>query len=171
MDFRDIKEFLKDTMKYIAVAIIVLLVFLYVVSFQQVIGPSMEPNYQEGQIFILNKLKYKFTKPKRFEVIVLNSKKSKFMIKRVIGLPGESIEYKGNTLYINGNAMVENFNRNGATEDFQLLSKFQNYKIPENHYFVLGDNRVNSEDSRMFGFVSIGDIVGKVEFRIWPLFK
>ena len=171
MDLRGIKEFLKDTIKYILVAIIVLVVYLYVVSFQQIIGPSMEPNYYEGQIFILNKLKYEIFNPKRFEVIVINSKKSKFMIKRVIGLPGEHIEYKDDTLYVNGEVIVENFSKNGNTDDFEIVENLNEQRIPKNHYFVVGDNRINSEDSRIFGFVSKDEIVGKVGFRIWPLFE
>lgn len=172
-DLRGAKEFLKDTMKYVILVVIVLLTFLYVVSFQQVLGPSMQPNYQEGEIYLLNKVKYKITKPKRFEVIVLNNKKSKFMIKRVIGLPGEHIEYIGetDTLYVNGKIIAEKFSKNLTPDETGILEKNVDLIIPEHCYYVLGDNRVNSEDSRMFGCVAEKDIVGKVEFRIWPLFK
>lgn len=171
MDLRGIKELLKDTIKYILIAILVLIVYLYVISFQQILGPSMEPNYQEGQIYILNKLKYHFSTPKRFEVVVVNSKKSKFMIKRVIGLPGEHIEYKDDILYVNGNAIEEKFLKNGKTDNFEIFENLNEKTIPEGYYFVIGDNRINSEDSRIFGFVSKKDIIGKVEFKIWPLLK
>ncbi len=69
MDLRDIKELVKDTTKYIIIAILVLLIVIYVVSLQQVVGPSMYPNYQDGDILILNKLHYKLKNPKRFEVV------------------------------------------------------------------------------------------------------
>lgn len=170
-DLRGVKEFIKDTLKYILIVIIVLVVYLYVASFQQVLGPSMQPNYQEGEIYLLNKLKYKITSPKRFEVIVLNNKKSKFMIKRVIGLPGEHIEYRDDTLYINGEVVKEAFSKTLEPDETGILEKDVDLVIPDKCYYVLGDNRVNSEDSRMFGCVEKKDIVGKVEFRIWPLFK
>ena len=109
MDLRDIK----DGIKYILITIAVLLVFLYVVSIQQVIGPSMMPNYNEGEVFLLNKLHYRITKPKRFDVLVLNNKETKYMIKRVIGLPQEQIEYKNNKLYVNGKEIKEDFNSLG----------------------------------------------------------
>lgn len=170
MDLRDIKEFIKDGIKYILITIAVLLVFLYVVSIQQVIGPSMMPNYNEGEVFLLNKLHYRITKPKRFDVLVLNNKETKYMIKRVIGLPQEQIEYKNNKLYVNGKEIKEDFLRTGKTQDYHIQS-LKIDKIPDGYYFVLGDNRENSMDSRVFGLVSREEIVGKVEFRIWPIFQ
>lgn len=170
IDLRGIKEFIKDFGKYIIVAILAVILFIYIISFQQVIGPSMEPNYNEGEIYILNKIKYKITKPKRFEVVVVDTESSKYMIKRIIGLPGEEIEYKDNILYINGEQIKEEFETGSITNDFNTNS-LGSAKIPENMYLVLGDNRGDSTDSRKFGFVSIDDIIGKVEFRIWPILK
>lgn len=170
MDMRDIKEFVKDTSKYLLVIIIVLVLFVYVVSLQQVIGPSMNPNYEEGQIYILNKIKYKIFDIKRFDVVVLNSKKSKYMIKRVIGLPGEHVKYKDNKLYINGNIVEENFEKNSDTADYDINILGSHY-IPEGYYFVLGDNRGNSEDSRHYGLVKEEDIIGEVNIKIWPLIE
>lgn len=170
MDLRGVKEFIKDTAKYIIIGIIVLIIFIYIVSFQQVIGPSMEPNYNEGEIYILNKLKYKIFDIKRFDVVVVSTANSKYMIKRIIGLPGEHIEYKDNKLYIDGKIIDEKFSKTGSTKDYDI-KELEEQVIPENHYFVLGDNRENSTDSRIFGFVSVDDIIGKVEFRIWPIVK
>ena len=75
IDLRGLKEFLKDTSKYIVVSILVLILFIYIISFQQILGPSMEPNYNEGEVYLLNKIKYKLFDIKRFDVIVLKSKK------------------------------------------------------------------------------------------------
>jgi len=170
MDMRDVKEFIRDASKYLFIMLVVLLVFVYVFSFQQVVGPSMTPNYLEGEVFLLNKFKYRITDVKRFEVIVLESDQSKYMIKRVIGLPGEHIEYKENKLYVDGKEVLEEFTKNGDTEDFDINVLGED-KIPDGYYFVVGDNRVNSQDSRSYGFISKEDIVGKVEFRIWPIIK
>ena len=84
---RDIKEFLKDFFTYASIIIVVILVIKYVASFQQVVGPSMEPNYKSGDLLFLDKISYKFTKPKIFDVVVIANDDTKYMIKRIIGLP------------------------------------------------------------------------------------
>lgn len=165
MDLRSLKELFKDIAKYIVIFVIVLLLILYVVSLQQVVGPSMNPNYQDGDILILNKLHYKLKNPKRFEVAVINSKTEKYFIKRVIGLPGEHVAFKDGNLYINGNIVAQQF-KYEKTEDFDLKELGYDV-IPEGYYFVVGDNRPNSEDSRTIGLINKKDFIGKVMFRIW----
>lgn len=170
MDFREIKEFFKDTLKYIIVIIIVLIIVLYVVTLQQVVGPSMQPTLNEGDVLILNKFQYYLFDVKRNDVVALKYDGSKYLIKRVIGLPGESIYYKDNTLYINGNPYKENIVEGLVTEDFDL--KDNGYEvIPDDMYFVLGDNRGDSLDSRSkeVGLIKKEDIIGKVFIRIWPI--
>ena len=165
MDFRGIIEFFKDTFKYIVVGLMVLLIFIFVVGIQQVKGPSMEPTFVEGQLVLTNKLTYRFSKVKRNDIVVV-SVNDKYMIKRVIGLPGEKIEYKDNKLYINGAIYEEKFidTSKVITEDFST-----NGMIPQGKYLVLGDNREDSQDSRDYGFISKKNIVGKVWIRFWPL--
>lgn len=168
MDFRDIKEFVKDTAKYIAIAIFVLLLVIYVVSLQQVVGPSMSPNYRDGDILILNKLHYKLHNPKRFEVVAVKYKDTKYFIKRIIGLPGENISYKDGILYVNGEVVEEKF-KTTTTADFSL-SVLGYETIPEDYYLIVGDNRENSLDGRSkeVGLIHKKDLIGKVAFRIWP---
>ena len=165
MDFRDIIEFFRDTFKYIVVAVLVFLLFIFVIGLQQVVGPSMTPTLKEGSVVVVNKLKKNF---KREDVIVL-SQDEKYMIKRVIGLPGEYIQYKDNVLYINGERYDEKYLKDDAiTEDFKL-EDINETIIPEGMYLVLGDNRMDSMDSRDYGLVSKEKVVGKVIMSIWPL--
>ena len=91
------------------------------------------------------------------------------MVKRVIGLPGEHIEYKDNKLYVNGSLVLEN-NISVETKDFKL-EDIGYETIPKDMYFVLGDNRTNSSDSREFGLVKKDEIIGKIVMRLYPFSK
>lgn len=168
MDLRDIKEFIKDSLKYLIVIAIVFFIALFVVSFEQVIGPSMKGTLDAGDVTIVNKLVYKFRTIKRNEIVSINQK-DKIMVKRVIGLPGEHIEYKDNKLYVNGSLILEN-NISVETKDFKL-EDIGYETIPKDMYFVLGDNRTNSSDSREFGLVKKDEIIGKIVMRLYPFSK
>lgn len=170
MDWLEIKEFLRDSAKYILTIIAVLVVVIYVVSVQQIIGPSMKPTLNNGDIVLLNKFQYRLFDIKRNQIIALNYKDTKYMVKRVIGLPGEKIEFKDNTLYINDKAYTEPFIKNVKTNDFSLKDIGYDV-IPDDMYLVLGDNRENSMDGRDFGLIKKKDIIGKASIRIWPLNK
>ena len=168
MDLRDIKEFIKDSLKYLIVIATVFFIALFVVSFEQVIGPSMKGTLNAGDVTIVNKLVYKFRTIKRNEIVSINQK-DKIMVKRVIGLPGEHIEYKDNKLYVNGSLVLEN-NISVETKDFKL-EDIGYETIPKDMYFVLGDNRTNSNDSREFGLVKKDEIIGKIVMRLYPFSK
>ena len=169
MDFRDIREFLRDASKYIIIFVVVLLLFIFVVGLQQVVGPSMSPNYNQGDVMVVNKLSYRFREPKREDVVVV-SQSEKYMIKRVIGLPGDTIEYKDNKLYVNDKEYKESYLKDDViTDDFKLSDIGVEGKIPKNKYLVLGDNRTDSLDSRKYGLVDKKNIIGMTWFRIWPL--
>lgn len=170
-DYRDVIEFFKDTFKYIIVIIIVLIVALYVFTFQQVVGPSMSPTLNDGDVTILNKVVYKLKDPVRNEIVAIKLEaQEKFLIKRIIGLPGEAIEYKNNILYINGDGFTEKYLNNVKTNDFSI-KKLGYDVIPEDYYLVLGDNRSDSMDSRdpKVGLIKKSEIVGRVKVQIWPL--
>lgn len=186
MDFRDIKENLKDFSVYIIIIIAVILCVQYVVTIQQVLGPSMNPTLVEKDAVLLNKFAYRIGKIRRGDVVALNYNGEKFMVKRVIGLPGEKIEYKNNILYINDEPFEEKYlGSDVETEDFLVsgskvytvnynvdtLENLESDIIPEDMYLVLGDNRQNSEDSRYYGLIKKEDIIGKTTIRIWPLSK
>ena len=171
MDFRGIIEFFRDALKYIVTAAIIFLLFIFVIGLQQVVGPSMSPTLKEGDVVVVNKLVYRFRDIKRNEIVVL-SHDEKYMIKRVIGIPGDYVEYKNNILYINGQGYEESFIDKNVihTDDFSLKDIGFNV-IPEGKYFVVGDNRGDSLDSRSYGLVDKSKIIGKTMLRIWPLSK
>lgn len=168
MDLRNITEFIKDASKYIMVIIFVLLFFIFVMGLQQVIGPSMNPTLNEGDIIITNKFIYRFKSIERNDVVVI-SQDEKYMIKRIVGLPGEKVEYQNNDVLINGKAYKETFT-NSETEDFTIQDLGYDV-IPEDMYLVLGDNREDSLDSRTFGLISKNQIIGKAWIKIWPISK
>ncbi len=170
MDLRDIKEFTKDTLSYILTAGVVLFVIIYVVTLQQVVGPSMDSTLKNQDIVLLSKSHYKLFDVKRFDVIAFSYADTKYLIKRVIGLPGDKVEYKNNILYINDEQIEEEFLEGHKTTDF-TTARLGYDTIPEGKYLVLGDNRENSLDSRSFGLIDEKDILGKVSIKIWPIYE
>lgn len=119
-------------------------------------GVSMEPTLREGQVVIVNKFEYHFKMPKRNDVIVYkqsNKEHSYFELKRVIGLPGETVKIKNGVVYINDEVIKEKVKtdiiQNGGLAE-------EGVKLDDNEYFVLGDNRNDSEDSR---FASVGNVL------------
>lgn len=171
MDLREVREFIIDSAKMIAVIVAVICVIMYIATIQQIVGSSMSPTFNSQEIVILNRLHYRFFDIKRYDIVSFEYDSTKYLIKRVIGLPGETIEYKDNILYVNGKKVKEEFlAKDTTTENFSL--KGLGYeKIPEGMYLVLGDNREDSLDSREIGLIEEKEILGKVNLRIWPIFK
>lgn len=129
----------------------------------------MSPTLKNGEVFILNKMKYRFSEVKRSDIISLQYADTKYLIKRVIGLPGEKIEIKNNTLYINDKKYKEDYLKEDLSyEDFSLRTLGYEV-IPKDMYLVLGDNRENSLDSREIGLIKRKDINGKISLRFWPI--
>lgn len=172
MDWLEIKEFLKDSIKVIICVVAFMVIVVYVFSIAQVVGNSMYPTLQNKELFILDKLHYRIKDIERGDIISLQYDDTKYLIKRVIGLPGDSIYIKDNKVYINDKIYEEKYISSDLHySDFDLKEKFGYDKIPEDMYFVLGDNRENSKDSREIGLVKKSDIDGKISVRIWPINK
>lgn len=172
-DYRDFLEMIKDSLKYIITFILILIIVIYVISLQQVLGTSMDPNLKNNDIVLLSKLSYKIHDIKRKDIISFSHTDSKYLVKRVLGLPGETVQIKDNKLYINNQVLEEDYiSKDIYMNDFDL-TEIGYDKIPENMYFVLGDNRNQSTDSRSqtVGLVNEKNILGKVFIRIWPLNK
>lgn len=158
-------KYLKEIIPYIIIILVVVFIRSFIATPVKVDGSSMVPNLEDKDILILNKLDKNY---KRFDIVVVEYNGTK-LVKRIVGLPEEHVEYKNNKLYVNGKVIKENF-IDKETKDFTINYLGYN-KIPKNYYFVIGDNRQNSMDSRMIGFINKEDIVGTTSFRIWPINK
>jgi signal peptidase I len=171
-----------------ALAIAGLLVFVirwFLVSPFIVDGPSMEPNFWNRERIIVNKVLYDIRKPERGEVIVFHvPEEGRDFIKRVIGLPGETVKVEGDTVYINGKPIEEKYLKDAydkAHKEGALYNKYSGDRsnfpnssfpdgtVPEGMVFVMGDHRDNSEDSRMIGFIPMDRIVGRADLIFWPI--
>ncbi|PRO64733.1 signal peptidase I [Alkalicoccus urumqiensis] len=141
-----------------------------------VYGQSMMPTIHDGERIIVDKIGYELMEPDRFDLIIFHADEDSDYIKRIIGLPGDELYYEDDTLYVNGAPVEEDFleeTRGGAstevfTDDFTLENLTNEHTVPEDHVFVLGDNRKNSIDSRQIGFVPMEEIVGRANMTFWP---
>lgn len=161
-------KFIKELIPYIIIIIIVVLIRTYLVTPVIVSGDSMVPTLEDKQLLLLNKINYRLNDIKRYDIVVIKKDK-KEIIKRVIGLPGETIEYRNNTLYINGHEEKNKYDF--TTDDFNLKSICNCEQIPKNKYLVLGDNRSVSADSRIIGLIDRDEIEGNVTLSLWPIKK
>ena len=168
------KKLIKELIPYVVILVVVVLFRTFIATPVIVRGDSMLPHLKDKEMLLLSKISYRLSSIKRFDVVVLDESKidsdDKLIIKRVIGLPGDYIEYKDDVLYINGKEVKENYDRD-VTEDFKLESICACSKIPEDKYLVLGDNRGISKDSRYIGLIDKKYIKGKAVFRLFPLNK
>ncbi len=160
-----LKSFVKEIWVYVVLIIVILLIKKFIVMPIKVNGTSMIDTLHHNDIMILDKISYRFNDIKRFDIVVIDDKEE-LIIKRIIGLPGEYIEYKDNKLYVNGKYVKENFSHK-ETSDYSI-EELDETKVPENSYFVLGDNRVNSKDSRIIGFIPKEQILGKTSLTVFP---
>lgn len=144
---------------YIAVA----LISHYVVQGIHVYGASMEPALYENDRIVVDKVTYRFRPPRRGEIVILHVwQYREDLLKRVVGLPGEEIAIHDGRVYVNGQPLNEPYLREPTPGEVPPT------RIPPMHYFVLGDNRDASGDSRYFGPVPRSAIIGRVIFRYWP---
>lgn len=141
-------------------------------------GDSMMPTLENGDRMIVNKFSYKIGEPDRFDIVVFHAPEQKDYIKRVIGVPGDFVEYKDDQLYINGEPIDEPYldaykaeiSEGNLTGDFSLKDIDPSLDvIPEGYVFVMGDNRRFSKDSRHIGIVEQKEIIGNTNIIFWPL--
>lgn len=152
---------IKEIIEYAVIILIVILIRSFIATPIKVQQRSMTPTLLSNDIMILNKIGYYLNGVDRFDIVVIKHNND-YLIKRVIGLPGETLEYKDGKLLINDKEIEEDF-INVNTKDYKL-----DKKIPKNSYFLVGDNRNNSVDSRIFGVVSKKDFLGKTNIILYP---
>ncbi|MGP4108820.1 signal peptidase I [Virgibacillus sp. L01] len=146
---------------------IVLAFFLrsFVFATSIVDGESMEPTLEDGETVLFNKFTYLFDKPQRGDIVIIE-RPLKNYVKRIIAMPGETIKVEDHTLYINGEEYGQPFIKKNAQNNTGRIGPI---KVPENSYYVMGDNRIVSKDSRNgLGFVNEDNIIGKSEIIIFP---
>lgn len=147
------------------------LLYLFVAQFHKVSGLSMFPTFHDGDYLITEKVGYKFGEPKRGDIIVLKNPRdeSQDFIKRVIALPGDTIKIEDNAIFLNGLKLQESYLAlEMETNSGAFLTEGTDIKAGPNQYFVIGDNRNHSSDSREWGPITKEEIVGKAFFRYWP---
>ena len=150
-----------ETMVLVSIAFLVVNALIGRFRIEQV---SMQPNLHEGEYVIVDKVSYTFRPPERGEIVVLKNPNpgQPDLIKRIIGLPGETIDVHGGQLSVNGQPLTEPYIKQPMASDFPAM------QLQAGQYFVMGDNRNNSEDSRIFGARPADDIVGRAWIIYWP---
>lgn len=178
MFFTKIGAFFLDMIETLVIALsIFLVVYLFFMQPHQVNGQSMVPNFQSGEYVLTDKVSYRFSNPQRGEVVVLHAPEAANcpqgtgcdFIKRVLGVPGDTVEIANNQVIVNGTPLPEPY----IPADFETLpGRFTEngpITLGTDEYFVSGDNRPYSSDSRTWGPVLKSGIIGKAFFRYWPV--
>ena len=153
-----VKKILWELIPYIAIVILIIIVRIFIITPVRVDGSSMYNTLEDGDILLL----YKMAKIDRYDIVVLDEEyDNEIIIKRIIGLPGETVEIKSGKIYINDEEIADDYTF-GDTSDYEKIT------LADDEYFILGDNRLISKDSRYFGPVKESDLMGEAVFRIWP---
>jgi signal peptidase I len=156
----------------VVVMAIMVMVYLFIMSPQEISGQSMYPTFENGEYILTNKIEYKIHEPQRGDVVVFKSPQNKDIdyIKRIIGIPGDQVSLQNGKYVVNGIILTETYlPQDLRTFAGNFLKEGGTIIVPPNQYFVSGDNRPHSLDSREFGTIPKEDIIGKALFRYWPL--
>jgi signal peptidase I len=166
-------SFLWEVIKVVAISLLIVLPIRYfLVQPFYVKGSSMEPNFHDYEYLIIDELTYRFQEPVRGQVVVMRDPmdQSKYFIKRIIGLPGDTLLIEEGKVYLNGDVLDESAYLGSNVETF-ASNGVNEVVLGEDDYFVMGDNRSASFDSRRFGTIPKSEFVGRVWVRAWPFTK
>ena len=174
---RVVGGFFLDIIESVVIALSVfLIVYLFIMQPHQVNGKSMFPTYEHGEYLLTDKISYKLGVPERGDVVVFHAPEASQcpegtgcdFIKRVIGVPGDTVLVADDHIYVNGTLLEESYIAPEVPTMAGAYTRNGPVTIPSGEYFVAGDNRPHSSDSRVWGPVPLDKIVGKVFFRYWP---
>ena len=154
-------KIVKEIIPYLIIIVVVILIRTFIITPVRVDGASMNKTLENGQILLL----YKLGNVKRYDIVVLDEEiEDEIIIKRIIGMPNDTVEIKNGKIYVNDEEIEEEY-AYGQTSDYDKIT------LGDDEYFILGDNRPISKDSRYFGPVKEDEIIGKIIFRLWPINK
>ena len=154
-------KIVKEIIPYLIIIVVVILIRTFIITPVRVDGASMNKTLENGQILLL----YKLGNVKRYDIVVLDEEiEDEIIIKRIIGMPNDTVEIKNGKIYVNDEEIEEEY-AYGQTSDYDKIT------LKDDEYFILGDNRPISKDSRYFGPVKEDEIIGKIIFRLWPINK
>jgi len=168
LDFEKRYRLVREVIETVVLTVLMFLIIRLAVQNFNIDGHSMEPNLHDQELILVDKWTYLFHTPARGDVVVFQAppNPSQDYIKRVIGLPGDVVTIKNTTVFVNGTALNEVYVR--PSNQGNPYPSFTNKVVPQNAYFVLGDNRNGSSDSRDWGCVPRGSIVGRAALVYWP---
>ena len=174
---KQLGAFLLDIFETLVIALsIFLIVYLFLMQPHQVNGQSMIPNFESGDYVLTDKISYRLGEPQRGDVVVFHAPSSAHcpqgtgcdFIKRVVGLPGELVEIKNSQIFVNSEPLGEVYIPDEFQTEAGSFTENKSVSLGDNQYFVVGDNRPHSSDSRVWGPIDKSMIVGKAFFRYWP---
>jgi signal peptidase I len=169
--FASIGKFIISFLETVVVALVISIVlYIFVMTPHEVIGNSMHPTYKNGEYLMANKVTYRIGEPQRGDVIIFKYSETQDFIKRIIALPGDTVMLKDGQFYINGKLLDESnyLNSTVYTKGGDFLKEGETVVLEENEYFVSGDNRSHSSDSRTFGPIEENAIKGKAWVVYFP---
>ncbi len=170
---RTTNNFIFEILFQVALALaIFMLIYVFLLQPHQVRGHSMDPNFEDGEYILTDKLSYRLHSPKQGDVIVFSAPPARHdeFIKRVIGTPGENVSVKEGRVFVNKVALEESYiPKDITTSDGLALRDGQIMTLENNEFFVMGDNRLRSSDSRSWGVIKRSDIVGRAWLIYWPI--
>lgn len=178
--FRAIGAFFLDIFQTVVVALsIFLIMYLFLVQPHQVNGLSMYPTFNNGDLVLTDKITYKTGQPQRGDIVILHAPPDAHcpegtgcdFIKRLIGLPGDTVEVQDDRIFIDGQQLPEEYLSSDTYTTNGMFSEKGPATLGPDEYYVVGDNRLHSSDSRTWGPINKKDIVGRAFFRYWPLNK